>query len=424
MSLLIYAVVTGLFLSNTVVPHAQGADQADIDAIKKTIEQRSGQIDQLNKEIKLLDTQIQAKTVEASSLKGAIGTLDATKSKLTKELDVTQHKVGATSLTIEQLSGEIKEKELKIERSKLALADSLRSMNQAESASLVESVLSNSSVSDVWNEIETLTRFQIGLREHMTDVETLKTQLSHKQSESETQKKSLLGLKAELEDRKKIVEVNKAEKAKLLSTTQSQEATYRKQLEEKKKLADAFAKEIMSYEGQLKLLIDPKSYPTAGKGILAWPLENVLITQNFGNTSFAQSGAYNGSGHNGVDFRASPGTKVLAAQSGTVAGTGNTDLVRGCYSYGQWVLINHPNGLSTLYAHLSLTKVTTGQKVNAGDIIGYSGNTGYSTGPHLHFGVYATQGVKIIKYTNSINCKDATIPVADLRAYLNPLSYL
>ena len=80
-----------------------------------------------------------------------------------------------------------------------------------------------------------------------------------------------------------------------------------------------------------------------------------------------------------------------------IVGTGNTDEPRGCYSYGKWILIKHENGLSTLYAHLSLIKVNAGETVNTGDIIGYSGNTGYSTGPHLHLTVYATQGVKIVR---------------------------
>jgi murein DD-endopeptidase MepM/ murein hydrolase activator NlpD len=107
-----------------------------------------------------------------------------------------------------------------------------------------------------------------------------------------------------------------------------------------------------------------------------------------------------------------------------VVGVSNTDLVPGCYSFGKWVMVKHPNGLSTLYAHLSLQTVSVGQKVGTGELIGYSGNTGYTTGPHLHFGVYATQGVQITLFKNSLHCKGATIPLATLDAYLNPLSYL
>ena len=121
------------------------------------------------------------------------------------------------------------------------------------------------------------------------------------------------------------------------------------------------------------------------------------------------------------------GTPIKSAQGGIVRDFGNTDAYRGCYSYGKWILVEHFNGLSTLYAHLSLIKVRKEQEVKAGDLIGYSGNTGYSTGPHLHFTVYATKGVKIVRLGDIktiTNCADAHIPVAPFNAYLNPLSYL
>ena len=191
---------------------------------------------------------------------------------------------------------------------------------------------------------------------------------------------------------------------------------------------DAFERELLQFETQLNTVINAASLPKTGSGVLAWPLDQIKVTQYFGKTDFATANpqVYNGSGHNGVDFRASIGTKIKASSSGVVSGTGNSDLVRGCYSYGKWVLIKHPNGLSTLYAHLSLPTVSVGHEVATGETIGYSGNTGYTTGPHLHFGVYATEGVKVTTLTSKMskNCVGAVIPVASLNAYLNPLSYL
>ena len=102
----------------------------------------------------------------------------------------------------------------------------------------------------------------------------------------------------------------------------------------------------------------------------------------------------------------------------------NTDLVRGCYSYGKWIMLKHANGLSTLYAHLSLQSVSVGQQVATGQILGYSGNTGYTTGPHLHFTVYASSGVQILNRRSSVCGATYTMPIADLKAYLNPLLYL
>ena len=108
-------------------------------------------------------------------------------------------------------------------------------------------------------------------------------------------------------------------------------------------------------------------------------------------------------------------------------GVGDTDVIPKCYSYGKWVLIEHQNGLSSLYAHLSRIKASAGQEINTGDLVGYSGNSGYSTGPHLHFTVYASQGVEIKRLGDIkkiTKCAEARIPIAPLEAYLDPLDYL
>lgn len=111
---------------------------------------------------------------------------------------------------------------------------------------------------------------------------------------------------------------------------------------------------------------------------LTWPATG-QITQEFGWTDYARSGAYGGKPHTGIDIGVPIGTPVRAAGSGrvTTAGWGG--------GYGNWVVIDHGAGVETIYGHLSSIAVTPGQTVTMGQLIGYSGNTGYSTGPHLHF---------------------------------------
>lgn len=109
-----------------------------------------------------------------------------------------------------------------------------------------------------------------------------------------------------------------------------------------------------------------------------WPVQGV-VTSSFG----ARLDPFNGEGafHTGLDIATNRGDAVRAAADGTVlkAGTGS--------GYGREVVIDHGRGVETLYAHLSGFAVTAGQDVRRGDILGYVGTSGHSTGPHLHYEV-------------------------------------
>ena len=135
-------------------------------------------------------------------------------------------------------------------------------------------------------------------------------------------------------------------------------------------------------------------------------------------------GSYGGKGHNGVDFRAENGTPVQSTEAGIVQGVGDTDT--GCRraSYGKWILVKHENNLSTLYAHLSAISVSQGQTIKRGERIGLSGQSGYATGPHLHFGVYASQAVTIEAIRSQVCGRLMTLPLSAVNGYLNPLDYL
>jgi murein DD-endopeptidase MepM/ murein hydrolase activator NlpD len=89
-------------------------------------------------------------------------------------------------------------------------------------------------------------------------------------------------------------------------------------------------------------------------------------------------------GYNGVDLAAGVGTPILAAAGGEVIVAKGSGWNGG---YGNYVVIKHPNGTQTLYAHMSSTAISSGAQVSGGEVIGYVGNTGRSTGSHLHFEV-------------------------------------
>ena len=122
----------------------------------------------------------------------------------------------------------------------------------------------------------------------------------------------------------------------------------------------------------------------AADGALCWPLPgHTYISCHFGEVD-----AFGNAGHRGTDIPAPEGTPILAAHSGTVLVSGWND------SYGNQVLLDNGAGLSTRYAHMTQTAVTAGEAVTAGQVIGYVGSTGDSTGNHLHFEVMQ-DGVRV-----------------------------
>ncbi len=421
---------------------AAGVSASKIDDLKRQIKETNSQKAEIEKEIAQYRRQIDSTIGKKNTLKNELYRLELNAKQLNASIHLTKKKIEESALNIEKLTMEIAGKTDDISRRKKIMGEIIRQMNESESRSLVEITLMNDRFSDFFGDLERMKSVQTKIKENLNELREARTVLSGKKEREQKEKRRQERLRADLLDQKYLVNRNKANTRELLAETKNKEANYRKLLKEKLAKKEAFERELAEMESQLRIEIDPNSIPPAGSGVLRWPfsgdymakcgsykgyLGNIYcVTQYFGKTKFATKNPqiYNGAGHTGLDFRAPYGTRVRAALSGVVRGVGNTDDVRGCYSYGKWVLIRHNNGLSTLYAHLSKIKVNSGQSVAAGDTIGYSGKTGYATGPHLHFTVYATQGVKITKFDRSINCKNAYIPIADKKAYLNPLSYL
>lgn len=405
------------------------AQALTVQELQKEIEKKRLEKLRIEEENKKLEAQIQETNKQARSLQTEVKTLDTTQKKLQNDLKVTESNIGSTELTIEKVGVEILTSEQKIDQNKLALAESLRNIARADDQNSIEIFLKHKNLSVAWNAIDTIRQFQISVRDKTSSLLKLKDELEDKKEENVSKKSELEGLKGELANRKVVVEQNKKAKASLLTQTQSKESEYKKLLAENIERGRKFEQELFNFEAQLKIEIDRSKLPTERSGIVQWPLENITITQRFGKTIDAKRLYVSGT-HNGVDFRASTGSTVKSILAGVVQATGNTDDQKGCFSYGRWVLIKHPNGLTSLYSHLSASRVSAGQAIETGQVIGLSGGqpgtdgAGYSTGPHLHLGVFASEGVVVQKYASSNFCQQVSIPIASTDAYLDPLAYL
>lgn len=399
------------------------ARASQADDLRSKIEQRNQEIKALEEEIAQYRSKIDATESQAKTLKNQISTINATVFKLNADIKYTQSKIGKAELEIEKLLLEIADKEEEINSNRGALAQALRNVYETESQSLVEILLARDQLSDFFNELKYMEDLQNSVGNNLASLRQIKEDLQNTEARRQNEKANLLDLKGELTDRKVIQKNAYNDKNILLKDTKNKETEYQKMLAAREKERVDILNEISAIENELRKLIDPSALPVARKGVLAWPVANPYITQGFGLTQFAQynSDVYKGGGHNGIDLRASVGAPIYAADEGVVLRTGNSDLSCPGGSYGKWIVVEHPNNLATLYAHLSLIKISDGERVSRSQLIAYGGNTGYTTGPHLHFTVYAAGKAGEIRFGPSASGRCALLPYG---GYLNPLDYL
>jgi len=395
-----------------------------VDELRQKISDNNKKIEALQNQIEEYSTLLNSTSKEAKTLKTALKSLELAQKKLETNLTLTTTQISKAKLTLSELNIDIKDAEESIDRAIIAISENIRTTDMTESQSIIEELLNNDSISDAWVYIDTLRTIQGRVKIDLENLRDLRNNLTAKKNQMEGEKVKLESYQKSLSEQKKVVSTTKEEKDKLLKDTQNKESNYKAILADKIEQKEIYERELFAYESKLKIAIDPKAIPSARSGILSWPIDNVLITQKFGKTVAARRLYVSGT-HNGIDFRASIGTPIKASLSGIVTETEALKSKSGC-QYGKFVLIKHPNGLSTIYGHLSVVSVSPGETIITGDVIGYSGDTGYATGPHLHFGVYATEGIRIVDSSSfgSTRCAGIKTVASPPAGYLDPSAYL
>lgn len=403
------------------------ASASKIDELRTYIGQKNQEMEAIQKEIDEYKNKIDITSKEAGSLKKQITILENNLAKIKADARYTQNRIEAANFTIEELSLAIDNTKEKINKNLKTLSETIRLINEADSNSLIEILLAHKNLSEFFNNLDNIQNFEKDIGANLNELRDLKNVLGEQKENVDAEKNNLESKKEELIDKQAIQKNIQNQKESLFKQTKNKESLYKNLLADRLKKQEALEKEIRAVEEELRVAIEPEYLPKAGAGILAWPMDPpIVITQYFGNTAFATQNPqiYKGQGHKGIDLRASIGTPIKSSANGVVVDTGNTD--EGCrgVSYGKWVLIEHPNNLSTMYSHLSLIKVKKGDIIKRGQTIAYSGDTGYVTGPHLDFQVFASKAVKIGMIQSKICGTMMRLPLAPYNGYLNPLSYL
>jgi len=382
-SISILLLITLILIWN--VPAVFAENEADL---KSRIEEKSKELEALQGQIDETQNKLDAVSSQSQSLSREIKSTDYTIRSLELNIQSDKINIDKLSLEIENLGVQLSDTETMIVEKKATIASIIRALNQKERHSILETFLSGQSLVAGMTELSDLEELQHSLSEEIDSLRGLSQTLGDNIQETDVKKTSLKNEQLNLTNRKAIVEDQKSYKENVLKVTKNQESVYQQQLSELEKKQDNVSAEIEALESILRKNFNASLAP--GRGYLIKPFTGSrILTQEYGTTAFART-AYKTGFHNGMDYGMPIGTPILAAASGKVYAVGNN----GRYQYGKYIAIKHDSNFFTLYAHLSSQSVSVGSTVEKGDIIGYSGNTGYSTGAHLHFGVYQTMELK------------------------------
>ncbi|MEK7653499.1 MAG: peptidoglycan DD-metalloendopeptidase family protein [Patescibacteria group bacterium] len=367
-----------LFLNKT---SAQDSGSAVVDDLNLQIDEQRAKIDELSAQIDKYNENIKTARGQATSLQNQIYILDNQIAKTNLDIQAEEERIKGIELEIEKIELQIKTSEDSIKKDKVQLAEFIRTLDQYDEKSYLAVLLGNDSFSEFFDQVKYLESIQGDLQKTLNRFQELVTKLDEQKSDLNAKKEQISELLKKMENEKSNLAGQKQDKKYLIAETKKSEKKFKSLISELQQAQNAVNSQIASLEKKLREELAKKGaqekFNTLGDAALAWPTDSRVINVYFRDPDYPFRNLFE---HSGIDIKASSGTPVRAAESGYVA-----KVAVGTRWYGTYVMIIHSNNLATLYAHFSSAAVKADQYVTKGQIIGYSGNTGFSTGPHLHF---------------------------------------
>lgn len=360
-AILIVVFFAVLAFSTLILNIASADTESDL---KKQQQDLNSSKNDIKNEINNLNSQKDSVLAEKAELDTQVSELESEISDLNSQIGEYQDKIDVVSVELDEAS-KAAEEQYEAYRTRV------RVMYESGSTGYLDILLSSENISDFFERLEIV--------KQITAYDSTMTEnLKNKQQEIQTKKDELESLKQGLVDSRTVIEGKKTSLDAKMAQRDSLIREIEGSVESLEEEIERIEKEQASVRAKLANL-SGSSTPYSG-GVMTWPSPSChIITSNYGWRLHPTLGYEKL--HTGMDIGAAYGSKIVAAKSGTVVtATYNS-------AYGNYVVINHGGGVCTLYAHQSSLAVSAGQYVNEGDVIGYVGSTGYSTGPHLHFEV-------------------------------------
>ncbi len=388
-----------------------------VPAMAATKEEVQSQIEDLKNQQSELESQLASLKKNKTDTESYIKDLD-------EKIKVYLGKVQEISAQIEETEAEIALTQENLEQAKedeqqqyKALKARIKAMYEAGNVSYVQMLLGSGDLKSLLNDQEYISKINEYDHNLLTNLQQIRDQIAAYEAELEEQKELQEAQKEEYELEKASLEKVVADKEEELIaigadidsvnsdivTTQeeidAENALLAEIIEQERKAAEEAARRRAEEEARRRAEEEAQknqsgnssssgnggyyeeespSYPSSSTGLI-WPVGSTYITSYFGYRNSPTAGA--STYHQGIDIAASQGSAIWAAASGTVTTASYSSAM------GNYVVISHGNGLSTVYEHCSALYVSAGDYVSQGSTIAAVGSTGISTGAHLHFGV-------------------------------------
>ncbi len=333
----------------------------NINNSKEQIDEKQANLDKVNEDIRKLDTELEQSVNELNNINSQLD-------EVTNQLN--------------EANDRLVEAKLEKDSQQETLEKRVRYMYEYGEVSYLNTLFGSESFTDFLNRVEYLNRISeydhtlyAKLEAQELEINDLVETIDSSKTEIEVLQKSAQQKRDELQAN---VDQKQALNAKLNADIDTLNAQLAAQEQASKDVENMIQAEIKRQQ-ELAAQNGGGSNTVYTGGTLMWPSDTTYISDHYGYRIHPITGE--NKLHAGMDIGAPMGSPVYAAESGTVLSSGWIS------GYGNAVVIMHDNGLQTLTGHMSSLNVSAGQRVNRGDVVGYCGSTGNSTGPHVHFEV-------------------------------------
>ncbi len=363
-TLLVFVFISAIIAEIAANTQVGAADT--VSSLNSKLSKLATEKDKIQKELKEIETKKQSTMTKKAALDRQI---DLTE----QEVETMNELISALDAEIATVSSELAAAEEKERQENEDFLKRVRIMEEEGSVSMLGIILEADSFSDMLTRMELVGDVIEGDKKLMRDLAATRAEIAAKKAELDEKRATQQKAKDDLVAKKSSLETQYKNANALIVSLNAEAKEYEKAFNEAEKAQE-------QAKAELKKLLESSgsSNSTYVGGEFRWPTKATYITSYYGTRKDPITKKT--SMHTGIDIGASMGSEIYAANSGKVIVAGWSQK-----GYGNYVVIDHGGGKSTLYAHMSKIKVQKGQTVTKGDVIGLVGSTGYSTGPHLHF---------------------------------------